>query len=635
MPLLDLLRRVVADLGGTDRPGQQQMVQLVADALAEDQTVLIQAGTGTGKSVGYLVPSIAHSAQVDPGTSRVIIATATLALQHQLVQRDLPRTAKVLEPDLPRPIRYATLKGRSNYLCLARTTGSAEDPDQLVLDRTARERQAEKVLAWAKTTETGDRDELDDVSGAVWSAFSVTSQECSRGSGCSFVEQCWAERAIAEARSADIVVTNHSLLALNAVQDGILPEHAAVVVDEAHSLPTALQRAATVEISVEALSRAARRTKAAGAGEQADRLLDAADAFDAAMQTWDAPDGRRLVAIDPAVTSALATVREAGGLAAAELRRATEADPGLRQRALAAVEDVHDAAGELLQADESSVLWRRADHLVVLPLDVSHVVRDGIIGDRAAVFTSATLNIGGSFDAVATQLGLLRGQWHGEDVGSPFEYASQGILFVPDTLAAPGPDWPTVEAMDTCAQLVAAAGGRALVLMASWFGVDAMAAALADVVPGELLVQRKGEPTAGLIRTFAEQDDSVLIGTLGLWQGVDVPGSACTLVVIDKLPFPPPSDPVVSAQQSVIDQRGGSGWAKVSLPQAAVTLAQGAGRLIRSGDDRGVVAVLDSRLATRRYSTYLRRSLPPFSYMNDTAKVCEALRRLDASYRNG
>jgi ATP-dependent DNA helicase DinG len=181
------------------------------------------------------------------------------------------------------------------------------------------------------------------------------------------------------------------------------------------------------------------------------------------------------------------------------------------------------------------------------------------------------------------------------------------------------------------ADLVAAAGGRALVLMASWNGVEAMSAALAGVVPGTLLTQRRGEPTAGLIRAFSEEANSVLIGTLGLWQGVDVPGEACTLVIIDKLPFPPPSDPVVSARQAAIDARGGSGWMQVSLPQAAVTLAQGAGRLIRSNTDRGVVAILDSRLANRRYGGYLRRSLPPFSFMTDISKVREALGRLDAS----
>jgi ATP-dependent DNA helicase DinG len=262
------------------------------------------------------------------------------------------------------------------------------------------------------------------------------------------------------------------------------------------------------------------------------------------------------------------------------------------------------------------------------------VVRDGIIADRAAVFTSATLQLGGSFDAVAVQLGLRKGQWVGQDVGSPFDYAAQGILFVPDRLAPPGPDWPTAQALGIAGRLVSAAGGRALVLMASWNGVAAMESALSGKAPGSLLVQRRGEPTAGLIRAFADDPGSVLIGTLGLWQGVDVPGQSCTLVIIDKLPFPPPTDPVVSARQSTIDAKGGSGWMQVSLPQAAVTLAQGAGRLIRTDADRGVVAVLDSRVATRRYGNYLRRSLPPFAFMTDTDKVCEALRRLDASHRD-
>lgn len=623
-----LLAAVVADLDGSDRPGQQAMVDLVRDALAAHDTVLIQAGTGTGKSVGYLVPAVQHVAAEPRGQRRVVVATATLALQHQLVERDLPRLVTAVSDELPRPVTFATLKGRSNYLCLARTAG-AEDADQQTLDRTALEQQAARVMEWSASTTTGDRDELEDVSGLVWSAYSVNAQECARGSGCAFVEDCWAEKAIATARGADVVVTNHSLLALNAVQEGILGEHDAVIVDEAHSLPTALQRAATSELSVDSIARAARRARTAGAAEESARLLDAGDAFETALTTWDAPEGRRLAQLPPAVTQALITVREACDVARGVLRRATESDAAGRQRAMATVDDVHTAAGELLSADETRVMWRRRDRLVVLPLDVSGVVRDGIIGDRAAVFTSATLQLGGSFDAVAVQLGLRTGEWVGEDVGSPFHYSSQGILFVPDRLPAPGPGWPTDEALDICARLVEAAGGRALVLMASWNGVAAVADALADVVPGELLVQRKGEPTSALIRAFAQDATSVLVGTLGLWQGVDVPGSACTLVIIDKLPFPPPTDPVVSARQAAIDARGGSGWMQVSLPQAAVTLAQGAGRLIRSDDDRGVVAILDSRLANRRYGGYLRRSLPPFAFMTDEAKVRQALQRLD------
>ena len=623
-----LLAAVVADLEGSDRPGQQEMVDLVRDALAGHDTVLIQAGTGTGKSVGYLVPAVQHVAAEPRGQRRVVVATATLALQHQLVERDLPRLVAAVSEELPRPVSFATLKGRSNYLCLARTAGT-EDADQQTLDRTTLEKQAERVVQWSASTTTGDRDELEDVSGLVWSAYSVNAQECARGSGCAFVEDCWAEKAIATARAADVVVTNHSLLALNAVQEGILGEHDAVIVDEAHSLPSALQRAATSELSVDAISRAARRSRSAGAAEESSRLLDAADAFEMALAGWDAPEGRRLAQLPAPVTQALIAVREACDVTRGVLRRATESDAAGRQRAMATVDEVHTAAGELLSVDETRVMWRRRDRLVVLPLDVSGVVRDGIIGERAAVFTSATLQLGGSFDAVAVQLGLRTGEWVGQDVGSPFHYSSQGILFVPDRLPAPGPGWPTEEALDTCARLVEAAGGRALVLMASWNGVAAVADALDDVVPGELLVQRKGEPTAGLIRAFAQDPTSVLVGTLGLWQGVDVPGAACTLVIIDKLPFPPPTDPVVSARQAAIDSRGGSGWMPVALPQAAVTLAQGAGRLIRTDDDRGVVAILDSRLANRRYGGYLRRSLPPFAFMTDEAKVRQALQRLN------
>lgn len=625
-PLDHLLATVVADLHGSDRPGQRRMVELVEQAMDMHQTVLIQAGTGTGKSIGYLLPSALH---VDD-EGRVVVATATLTLQHQLVERDLPRMLAALSEELPRDISFATLKGRSNYLCLARMEG-VTDPEQQTLDRTTLEQQAAEVREWASTTDTGDRDDLEGISGLVWSAFSVNSLECSRGNGCHFVEECWAEKALAKARAADIVITNHSLLALNAVQEGILGEHDVVVVDEAHALPGALQRAATHELGVESVGRAARRARTSGAAEEADRLLDASDALEVALAGWDSDDGRRIAKLPPDVVQALITVREACAVTREALRRATSADAAGRQRAMAAVDELHDAAGELIAATESSVIWRRKDRLFVMPLNVAGIVRDGIIGERAAVFTSATLQLGGSFDAVAAQLGLRKGEWFGEDVGSPFNYPSQGILFVPDRLPAPGPDWPTAEALDVARQLVSAAGGRSLVLMASWRGVEAMEQALVGLVAGSLLVQRRGESTAPLIRAFAEEPGSVLIGTLGLWQGVDVPGDACTLVIIDKLPFPPPTDPVVSARQAAIDANGGSGWMQVSLPQAAVTLAQGAGRLIRSDADRGVVAILDSRLANRRYGGFLRRSLPPFAFMTDTSKVAQALRRLDGS----
>lgn len=627
-PLDDLLATVVADLRGSHRPGQQTMVHLVDDAIRTHGTVLIQAGTGTGKSIGYLLPSAAH---VQDG-SRVVVATATLALQHQLVERDLPRLLSAVSEDLPADVSFATLKGRSNYLCLARMEGTG-DSDQQTLDRTALEEQAAAVRDWAKDTDTGDRDELEGVSGLVWSAFSVNSLECSRGNGCPFVDDCWAERAIARAREANIVVTNHSLLALNAVQEGILGEHDVVVVDEAHSLPGALQRAATHELSVESIGRAAKRARSSGAVDDSERLLDAGDALEMALADWDSQDGRRVAELPGPVVQALITTREACTITREALRRATDADATGRQRAMAAVDEVHNAAGELIAATENSVMWRRKQTLFIMPLNVAGIVREGIIGERAAVFTSATLQLGGSFDAVAGQLGLRKGEWLGQDVGSPFNYAAQGILFVPDRLAAPGPDWPTAAALDTARQLVSAAGGRALVLMASWRGVEAMAEALEGLVAGPLLVQRRGESTAPLIRAFADEPGSVLVGTLGLWQGVDVPGESCTLVIIDKLPFPPPTDPVVSARQAAIDAKGGSGWMQVSLPQAAVTLAQGAGRLIRSDADRGVVAILDSRLANRRYGGYLRRSLPPFAFMTDPAKVSAALSRLDASYR--
>lgn len=631
-PCLELLDVAVRDLGGQQRPGQQQMAQAVSGAFDRGEVLLVQAGTGTGKSLAYLVPVFAHLTGADD--VRAVIATSTLALQAQLVDRDLPRLRDAVADHLDGPVTFAALKGRSNYLCLARMHDGAADSDQLEIgEGGALSAQARAVRSWADTTEAGDRDELDDVSAVVWRAFSVNAQECARGSGCEYVADCFAERALSAARAADVVVTNHAMLALSIAQEGILPEHELLVVDEAHALAGAVQRAVTAEVSGEALQRAGRRVRAAGAVEESERLLDAADAFESSLVAHVGDEGRRIATLPSGVVEALLAVRDATSVAAGELRRGTDADPAARQRALGAVMEMSEAAGALLESGEQSVVWRRGSRLVCMPLDVSQVVRESILADHGSVLTSATLSLGGTFDAVASDVGLNPADqgWTGIDVGSPFDYARQGILYVADTLAPPGPGWPTDEALNTAADLVRSAGGRSLVLMASWAGVDAMAAALDNSLDVPILVQRRGEPTRPLIREFAAVPRTVLVGTLGLWQGVDVPGAACTLVIIDKVPFPPPSDPVVSARQAAIDAAGGSGWRSVSLPLAAASLAQGAGRLIRSSDDRGVVAVLDSRLARKRYGAYLRSSLPAFSFMTDLDKVRQALQRLDQS----
>lgn len=643
-----LLGVVVAGIGGEQREGQQQMVQVVTEAFDGGTHALVQAGTGTGKSVGYLVPAIAH---VRGGAGPVVVATATLALQHQLVARDLPGINAALAAAGEPQVDFAVLKGRSNYLCRQRLNDPQESPDQLEFDSFGStagagrlEADAARVRAWAADTAVGDRDELDDVDARVWRAFSVSARECVGATKCQFGQECFAEQARARAGEAEIVVTNHALLALHAVEKiPVLPEHDVVVVDEGHELVDRATSAVTVELSPNGITRAlvgARRMVSQEAGAFVDEAATAlADALFAA-------DGR-LAHLPEEVRAALALVRDASHAVLSELGAEKGSDPDAvarRQRARSSVEEVHDVAGLLLGADDDSVVWvsrgagGRYPVIHLAPLSMAGPLRTGLLAAGSVVLTSATLTLGGDFGHVGRGIGLVDadrdsdapGGWRAIDVGSPFDFAKQGILYVGRELPRPGRDGPSPEALDAMADLVTAAGGRALALYSSWRGVEAAAERLSDVTDVHVLVQRRGDAVGSLVRRFAADPTSVLIGTMSLWQGVDVTGDSCILVVIDRIPFPRPDDPLLQARSERVQAAGGNGFAAVSVPRAALLLAQGAGRLIRSPADRGVVAVLDPRLVTAGYGTTLLRSMPPLWLTTDREVTAAALRRLAA-----
>jgi ATP-dependent DNA helicase DinG len=308
------------------------------------------------------------------------------------------------------------------------------------------------------------------------------------------------------------------------------------------------------------------------------------------------------------------------------------------------VEDVRDTAGDVLGADEESVVWvsrggGRYPSLYVAPLSMAGPLRAGLLAESAVIVTSATLTLGGDFGYVGRGLGLFDadrdsdgpGGWRAVDVGSPFDFAKQGILYVAADLPRPGRDGPSAEALDAMAELVTAAGGRALVLYSSWRGVEAAGERLEKVPDLDVLVQRRGDSVGPLVAKFAGDPTSVLVGTMSLWQGVDVSGDACILVVIDRIPFPRPDDPLLQARADRVAAAGGNGFVSVSVPKAALMLAQGAGRLIRSPRDRGVVAVLDSRLARSGYGASLRRSMPPLWMTTSRDVAVSALGRLSAA----
>jgi ATP-dependent DNA helicase DinG len=626
----DALDRVVAELSGERRTGQIEMALAVGDAFESGTHLLVQAGTGTGKSMGYLVPAALFAVQ---RSTPVVVATATLALQRQLIERDIPALTEALAPMLGRPLRAAVLKGRNNYVCLHRLHGGpVTDEDDGLVARSALGEQAVAVRAWANTTQTGDRDEFPDpIDARVWAGFSVGRRECVGESVCAFGSECFTAQRRVAAQDADIVITNHAMLAIDAIEGiPVLPEHGAIVIDEGHELVDRTTTALAVTLNPVVIERALNRVRAYVPDAQLARAHDASDALAAALIDVTG----QLQPIPDSLQSTLTLLRDA-------LREAVRhfdtdnIDPADTQRLRGALEEVADAATTFLAAGEGDVVWADGT-LHRAPLSVAAALRDRLFSRGPVVVTSATLTVGGDFDAIGGALGLDQ-EVSALDVGSPFDYAKQGILYAAAHLDPPGRDGLPMAGLDDLADLIEAAGGRTLALFSSWHGVERAAEYLRVRLTAEhpILVQARGDATGPLLERFALEPHTSLLGTMGLWQGVDVPGESCTCVVIDRIPFPRPDDPLLAARQRHVDEAGGSGFRQVSVPRAALLLAQGAGRLIRGPQDRGVVAVLDSRLARAGYGRLLRDGLPPFWYTTDTDHVLGALRRLDAHYRNG
>jgi len=649
----ELLTAAVDALGGTQRPGQVQMAEAVAHAFATGEHLAVQAGTGTGKSLAYLVPAIARALTEE---SPVVVSTATIALQRQLVDRDLPRLVDALVDQLPRRPRFALLKGRRNYLCLNKVHNGATDdasdvPQEELFSPVASSALGRDVLRlteWASVTETGDRDELSPgVPERSWSQVSVSARECLGMARCPFGTDCFAEKARAEAGRADVVVTNHALLAIDAIAEAsVLPEHHLLVIDEAHELTDRVTSAATAELTPAPLGVATRRVARLVDPELSSRLEAAVATFSAAIH--DTAPGR-MDYLDDELKTYLTALRDAAAAARSGIDPAP-ADPkaaAARTEAIAALSDIADTAARALDSfgpaipDRTDVVW--LDHeeqrgsgatgprpvLRVAPLSVAALLRGRLFDTATTVLTSATLTVGGTFDAMASAWGLADGpKWQGLDVGSPFDHAKAGILYIAAHLPPPGRDGAGADdQLDEIAGLIEACGGRTLGLFSSMRAAKAAAESMRQRLDTPVLCQGD-DGTAALVERFAADPQTSLFGTLSLWQGVDVPGSSCSLVIIDRIPFPRPDDPLLTARQRAVAARGGNGFMTVAAGHAALLLAQGAGRLLRRIEDRGVVAILDSRIATARYGGYLRASLPPFWVTTDPAVVRRALQRL-------
>ncbi|HEY0187154.1 MAG TPA: ATP-dependent DNA helicase [Cellulomonas sp.] len=706
--LLDL---AVAALGGSPREGQREMAREVARSIEAGAHLMVQAGTGTGKSLGYLVPAVRHAVAAD---EKVVVSTATLALQRQVMTRDLPLVAGALASALPREPRIALLKGWHNYVCVHKTAGGYPPDEQGMLfdlgehgaadhpspepltgtagpgaggsgedaagDAPARESLGAQVLRlreWADDTGTGDRDDLvPGVSDRAWRQVSVTSLEC-LGQRCPLLEECFPERARAAARAADVVVTNHAMLGIAAAgSTHVLPEHQVLIVDEAHELADRVTAQSTAELSVATVEHAGRMARRHGGVVAGD--LDAASTALAGVLIG-LPEGRFAAGLPSAARDAVAQVRDAARSLLSALRPEKpagggDADSGLKL-AVSAVQALFEVAEQMAADPEDqryTVLWCSrgeggrgdgATRLHAAPLAVNGLIRTHLLAGRATVLTSATLTLGGEFRSMARGIGLegaseraaatgtategpaggAAGEgalvasaavpaalpWRGIDVGSPFDYPHQGILYIARRLPPPGREPATEAQLDEIAELITAAGGRTLGLFSSRRAATAVAEAMRDRLDVPVLAQGDDQlPT--LVRRFAQDEPTCLFGTLSLWQGVDVPGRANQLVLIDRIPFPRPDDPVRSARSEAVVAAGGNGFMSVAATHAALLLAQGAGRLIRSTTDRGVVAVLDPRLSTARYGEFLARSLPAFWRTTDREVALGALRRLAA-----
>jgi ATP-dependent DNA helicase DinG len=656
-----LLDTAVASFNGSRRSGQVEMTSRVSGALRSGKHLLVQAGTGTGKSLAYLIPALHHAVSTD---KPVLVSTATLALQAQIIGRDLPRLLESIQDELPRPPQVALVKGRSNYLCKQKLAGGfpEDDEDQEALFAAAVEptggvttyeptsklgKEVVMLREWADTTDTGDRDDLPTgVTDKAWRQVSVNAVDC-LGRKCSMFEECFSELARKDAHEADLVITNHAMLAIDAFEGlDVLPEHEAVIIDEAHELTDRVTSAVTVQLSaqmIQAAASSARRHTAINV----EGLQAAAVAVEAAFGGVE--DGLLARGLNQRQGSAVESARNAARTALSDSKPSgdAEADPG-RTTARSRLQAVLDVTERMLASQQTAdVVWvsrpgtftpgrgyQPADVsepplLYVAPTSVAGRLREGLFGTRTVVLTSATLKIGESFDPLAGSLGLLGPEapkWEGVDVGSPFDYPRQGVLYVAKHLPAPSMKSQDAQRKEL-AGLIEASGGATLALFSSRRAAEQAAEELREMLDVPILCQ--GDSTmSALVREFAEDEQTCLFGTMSLWQGVDVPGRACRLVAIDRIPFPRPDDPLNNARSQEVAKAGGNGFMQVAATHAAIRLSQGAGRLIRTTEDRGVLAILDSRLATARYGGFLKKSMPEFWATGNGDVARNALSRL-------
>jgi ATP-dependent DNA helicase DinG len=620
--------------GGERRDGQTQMAEAVARSIMAGEHVVVQAGTGTGKSLGYLIPSILSG-------KRVVVATATKALQDQLCSKDLP----FLEEHLGTRFSYALLKGRSNYFCSQRSSellnqmkgsagqlrleGATSAAPSAIVDEII------EIAKWAGNSPSGDKAELNfEPSVAAWSAVSVSASECPGAAKCPSGEICFAERARTRAADADVIVVNMHLYGQHIRSGGfVLPEHDVVILDEAHELEDVVADSLGAEISGGRFVALAGRLRSVVS--DIDAKVDVAvisPLLDAALSPFSGkaidggpsadPEIRRVLNMASGrVRAALDLLRTAVPSDAAADAKSRQARAQQSATALADEIDEALAVGRAVAPDKPAPIdqlaWvepaqgARGPVLRISPIEVGPMLDSGVWQKVSAVLTSATIP-----PKLPDRLMLPSAKTTELDVGSPFQFDTQGMLYCARHL--PDPRHATYETLmhKELRALITAAGGRTLALFTSWKTMKAAVEACRDL--GFPIVAQGELPKAVLVQRFADDESTCLFATMGFWQGIDVPGQTCSLVVIDKLPFSRPDEPLLLARR---ERCGPKAFEMIDLPRAATLLAQGVGRLIRTSSDRGVVAVLDPRLSTARYAHDLVRALPPLKRTRHLAEV--------------
>jgi ATP-dependent DNA helicase DinG len=590
--------------GFEPRAEQAALADAVDRALATGEHLVAEAGTGTGKSLAYLLPAL-ESGQ------RVVVATATKALQEQLLANEVPAAARALGRD----VEVAVVKGRQNYVCRKQLQSFGP-----MLLRDPRDEEAYATIEpWLAATETGDRAELElEPSEALWAELAVGPDRCT-GRRCPFLSSCFAEAAKARAAEAELVIANHALyFAHLASGGGVLPEHDAVVFDEAHRLEESAASWLGGRVSRAGLRRLAgdvdRSCREAAQPAPARALERVERAGERLLRAVAPPAGRRRLREPPA--QELELLADALGSLAGELHGRGEELDALSRRAIETAAQVEAC---LEPGEHERVVWAETEAIAWAPVDVSAELRERLWDEGpTAVLVSATLTTGEDATFVRRRLGLDRAREL--VVGSPYDFHEQALLYVPRSMPDPRAEGFTERAAEEVLSLLALSEGRALVLTSSYRALEVLRERVRGSVPYEVLVQGEA-PRERLLERFRDEVDTVLLATATFWQGVDVRGESLSLLVIDKLPFSAPGDPLHEARCEAVEAAGGDWFRDFALPTAMLQLRQGFGRLIRGHDDRGVVAILDPRLRTRPYGRAFLAALPRCPLVDDLGAV--------------